>query len=499
MEVAVITEICDDQACISVWDFSTAVRLKTYKNCKCARNGLDFVTNNYIVSAQHNSHLLHVYDTQNERLVKRIVCSGKISSLAISPDGNYCVVALMEKLHIWQISNGNLINVISKHYQNITSIKFTTDGMFFVTCGDDNIINIWNFANTLQPRDAFNDTDICDEPYHSLNIHSMPIRDLHVGVNGMRCCLVTCSLDQTCKMVDLCSGQTVCTFVFDRGCTAVTMDVVERNMFVGTLDGSIYFIDCHSKSKQDEIHVPSEKKGCLKAHEKCVNLLAVTMDGTKLISGSLDCNVKIWHINNQQCLKSFSFKGEISNVLIKPFANTFEWNKLESSTKVKPSIGSFKRSVFVPGNYTQLMSDPSAENDEALTPIILKAIDTKCMLTNNTFSRNDNSLLINKVLAECVAQKSDLNYLDPKTATRAELLESVKELESMTKEIYQFAKEKLLMDLSNPREEKEEQAELGDEKMCQDAEGGGDEKMCQDAEGGGDEKKCEEAEEPKEE
>jgi len=131
MEVGVITEIAGEQACISLWDLSTGIRVKSYKNCSCLRHGLDFISNNYIISAQNNTQMIHIYDIQKERLVKRIVSPGKISSLALSPDGNYCVVALQEKIYIWQIASGNLMNIISKHYQNITSIKFTNDGTFF--------------------------------------------------------------------------------------------------------------------------------------------------------------------------------------------------------------------------------------------------------------------------------------------------------------------------------------------------------------------------------
>merc|ERR1711962_1903284 len=143
MEVGVITEFSGEQACISVWNLTTGVRLKIYKNCTCGRNAFDFIANNYLIAAQHGKQLLQIYDTQNERLVKRIVCPGKISALIVSPDSNYCVVALLEKIYIWHISSGNLINIISKHYQNITSMKFTNDGSLLVTCGEDNLVLVW--------------------------------------------------------------------------------------------------------------------------------------------------------------------------------------------------------------------------------------------------------------------------------------------------------------------------------------------------------------------
>ena len=33
----------------------------------------------------------------------RIVCPGRVTSLAVSPDGSYCVAGIAEKLHVWQV------------------------------------------------------------------------------------------------------------------------------------------------------------------------------------------------------------------------------------------------------------------------------------------------------------------------------------------------------------------------------------------------------------
>lgn len=457
MELGVITEVAGEHACITIWDLSTGIRLKSFKNCSCLRHGIDFISNDYIVSAQNNTQMIHVYDVQKERLVKRIVCPGKICSLAVSPDSNYCVVALQEKIYIWQLSSGNLMNVISKHYQNITTIKFTNDGSFFITCGEDNLIVVWNLVSCLQPRDPLADTDICDTPLHTLTSHSMAIQDLHVGISGIRSSFVTCSLDQTCKMFDLCTGKLICTFVFDVGCTAVCIDSMERKLFVGSLDGNICFINCHERSINQEIHVSSHKNNVLKAHEKCVTQLSVNMDGTKLLSGSLDFVVKLWMISNRLCLRTFSYKGEISNAYIKFFPYSFEKNNVS----LKPSVGNFKRAVFVPGNFTNSLNTDSLEEDTSI-PVILRDIDDDenadecCKLpANATFSKSSclrnkmDSTFIDEVVKESLSQKTNLKCFQPKTATRLELLEGFKDLEQMTKEIYEYSSDYLLKSYNN--------------------------------------------------
>jgi len=238
--------------------------------------------------------------------------------------------------------------------------------------------------------------------------------------------------------------------VFDVGCTSVTMDSVERRLFAGTLDGNIYCVNSHMvRQNNQEVHVDTKKGNCWKAHEKSVNSISIMSDGTKLLSGSLDCKAKLWHIANQQCLKVFDFKGEISNILIKVYDRVFE--QKDQSSKVKPSIGNFKRTVFVPGNFNQVINPYEIDDEETLFPVVLQNGVSDhfngCLLSGdrNDFDQ-DESTLLNRVLMACVPPKTSLNYLEPKSATRSELLEGVLSLEAMTKEIHSFTVEKLLND-----------------------------------------------------
>ena len=33
----------------------------------------------------------------------QIVCPGRVTSLTTTPDGNYCIAAVSENIHIWQV------------------------------------------------------------------------------------------------------------------------------------------------------------------------------------------------------------------------------------------------------------------------------------------------------------------------------------------------------------------------------------------------------------
>ena len=41
-----------------------------------------------------------------DQMQMRIVCPGRVSAMATSPDALYCVAAVEEKIHVWQVHLG---------------------------------------------------------------------------------------------------------------------------------------------------------------------------------------------------------------------------------------------------------------------------------------------------------------------------------------------------------------------------------------------------------
>ena len=45
----------------------------------------------------------------------QIVCPGRVTSLTTTPDGNYCIAAVSENIHIWQVQYINIKLFIGSH------------------------------------------------------------------------------------------------------------------------------------------------------------------------------------------------------------------------------------------------------------------------------------------------------------------------------------------------------------------------------------------------
>eukprot|EP00794_Sanderia_malayensis_P007714 gene7714-8553_t len=306
-DVAQISYENEEQISFSIFNLNSGLPVKSYKGAKCSSHCITSVGKEYTFAAQSGKQVIHVWDTRKEQIHMKIVCPGKITALSCSPAGNYCLVALVEKIYIWQVPTGNLMQILSKHYQSVTCLKFTDDGSHFISGANDNLVIVWNLSRVLSGSDGISKQN--QEPSYTWSHHSLPIRDIHVGTGGIRCRIATCSLDQTCKLYDLASGQLVRSLLFDTGLTSVVMDAAETHLFVGGITGKIHLIKLYVKRAEARTDIDGTKDSeIFNGHCKEITSLSLNLSGMTLISGSSDCTARIWHVNSGQCVKQINLK-----------------------------------------------------------------------------------------------------------------------------------------------------------------------------------------------
>lgn len=301
-----------------VWDPRVGTSLMTYRGGGVAApHSLCLVGKDYLMISDHTKPLLHAWQLNSQQPVLakgvRLVCPGRVSSLAVSPDGCYCVTAVAEKLHVWHIASGRHLAVAVRHFQTVTCVRFTDDGSHFVSGGEDGLVLVWPLAYLIS-NDGGEVIAGQNEPRHVFSDHSLPVRDLYVGHGGMRAHIVSVSMDRTCKVYDLASGTLLLSLVYDCILTAVTMGATEMEVFVGGSDNNIYQFGLHSPPRMQEYHPTKEDKAKkFVGHSKAVTCLSASIDGVTLLSGSLDTEVMLWHIPSRQCIRVLHHKGPVTN------------------------------------------------------------------------------------------------------------------------------------------------------------------------------------------
>lgn len=312
-------------------------------------NGIDFIRDEFLISASSTKPLLHIWPVNSQDQVSdlRFVIPGKPNTIAISPDGNYLIAGAQEVFYIWEVRTGRMVNFISKHYQQINVIKFTDDGSHFVTASKDGGVLVWNLSKVV------GDGDSNTLPLYTINDHALPVTNIHIGIGGIRALLFTVSLDSTCRIYDLASGNQLLNIVFMEALTCVTCNIMETTAFVGTVKGKVYEFNLVAAPRYKEYHMTKEDytNNLVSSSKELVqvNCITLSLDGETLVSGGNDNNVYIWHISSRQLLRTIPHKGAVTNVIL----------KLNNKSILTPE----KKYKLIAGSLKRMMDAKAASND----------------------------------------------------------------------------------------------------------------------------------------
>ncbi|XP_062280880.1 WD repeat-containing protein 18-like [Scomber scombrus] len=184
----------------TVFDPHSGSSLLSYRGGNSAARSLCVLNGEYMLSAQLGKNFINVWEIQRkDQLQQKLVCPGVVTCLTTSPDGLFLAAGVSEAVYLWEVSTGKLLSVLSRHYQDVTCLKFTDDSSHFVSGAKDNLALVWSLCSVIQL-----DLNQTAEPRHILSRHSLPITDLHCGLMGAQARVATASLDQTVKVYNTC-------------------------------------------------------------------------------------------------------------------------------------------------------------------------------------------------------------------------------------------------------------------------------------------------------
>ncbi|XP_038153228.1 WD repeat-containing protein 18 [Cyprinodon tularosa] len=298
----------------TVFDLHSGSSLLSYRGGNSTARTLTVLRGEFLLSAQLGKNFINVWEIQRkDHLQQKIVCPGVVTCLTASPDGAFLAAGVAEAIYLWEVCTGKLLVVLSRHYQDVTCLKFTDDSSHFVSAGKDNLALVWSVCSVVQL-----DLSHTPEPRHVLARHSLPITDLHCGYMGPQARVATSSLDQTVKVWELSSGELLLSVLFDVEIMSVTFDPSEYFLFCGGRDGNIFQVSLCSQSLNREKSFQSDSEGSqvFQGHRNLVTCLSVSMDGTLLLSGSHDETVRLWDIQSRQSVRCLQHKGPVTNAII---------------------------------------------------------------------------------------------------------------------------------------------------------------------------------------
>ncbi|XP_060088806.1 WD repeat-containing protein 18 [Heteronotia binoei] len=323
-----------------VWEVGSGAVVGGYRGGSFAARGLALLGGEYLLGAQLGKAWLGAWELQRkDQLQQKIICPGLVSCLTAAPNGLYILAGIAESIYLWEVSSGNLLAILNRHYQDISCLTFTDDSSHFLSGAKDCLVIVWSLCSVLQAEHGQS-----PEPRHVWSRHSLPITDLCCGVGGPMARAATASLDQTAKLWEISSGDLLLSVVFDVAIMSVTLDLCEYFMFCGGMDGSIFQVDLCSWPAQRERGFRTERENgkTFQGHRNQVTCLSVSTDGSLLLSGSHDETARLWDVQSKQCLRTVNYKGPVTNA----FITLAPANMLNPDSKPSVPLPKFSRHLY---------------------------------------------------------------------------------------------------------------------------------------------------------
>lgn len=320
----------------AVWDPRNGSLLSAFKNASAlGHRGLRLLSDSYALGADPAKPRIHIWPLNSPSPVPnvRLTTPGKVNALTCTPNGAYLIVAVSEKLFVWQTCNGRFLAGLAKHYQTVCCLSVTKDGSLFASGGEDGLVFVWSLYSAINDKQS--------SPVHSFSNHTLPVRDLHFGHGiGGRARLYTISLDRTANIYELGSGTLLLSLVFDAPLTALAVNVRDSDLFVGLITGDISQCNLHEAPRGIEHHVAMNAKdgdaerAVFKAHKSNVTALSVSVSCRTLLSGSTDGAVHLWDIASRQVLRTIEHKGPVTAAFFAPGYENFRASALRPRLEV---------------------------------------------------------------------------------------------------------------------------------------------------------------------
>lgn len=271
---------------------------------------LCLIGEDYIIGAVAKQPLLRVWTVSKMRKEEsgKFIVPGVVSALAVSSCGFYCVAGIKDSIYIWQVITGELLKVISRHYQDVSCLKFTGDDSRVLSGGKDGHVLVWILAEMISINKHKNQV----KPLFVWNNHSTEVTDIYIGPLSSR--VATVSLDMTCKVYELDSGILLSSICMDTHLTAVVMDPLEYFIFLGDDKGNLFQIVTYERFPR-EIH-SNEVQMQLKIHQQKIVSLSFSLEGTKLLTASEDHSCKLWDIPSMTCVMNITVEGNLTNAFL---------------------------------------------------------------------------------------------------------------------------------------------------------------------------------------
>jgi WD40 repeat protein/energy-coupling factor transporter ATP-binding protein EcfA2 len=325
---------------IGVWDLESGENLKTLVGHGEQVNAVAVSPDGRLVVSGSRDKTLKVWDLESGEDLRTLSGHGaRVYQVAVSPDGRLVVSGSMDKtVKVWDLESGEDLRTLSGHGAPVTAVAVTPDGRLVVSGSGDNTLKVWDLES--------------GEDLRTLSGHGEPVTTVAVTPDGRL--LLSGSWDKTVRVWDLETGEKLWTLTHSAPLVGVAAKRDDRRAVSASSDGTVKVWnletgedlragiprlgDCTSMAVtldgrvllgSDELRheglvmvtslETGDDLGTIGRHDRRVRALAVTPDGRRAVSGSVDGEVKAGNLGPGENLSTLGrHPGSVQAVAVTP-------------------------------------------------------------------------------------------------------------------------------------------------------------------------------------
>ncbi len=296
---------------ILVWNVELFDSAPKFKVASDSINAVVAADGKTILGANGNNLVLW----QGQRPIFLAGHTDVIRSIAISPNGKLCASASDDKtVRLWNAENQQQVAVLSGHRGAVRSVAFSPDGKRIVSGGWDETVRVWSVADGAAVG--------------SLQGHTNEITCVRFSPDGLW--IASGSSDDTLRLWDAASLQEHQVLKdASSDITAIVFSPDARHLFVGAAD-TVQVWDLEGAAKPKSFSTRSS-----------VNCMAISPDGSLLLTGSDDGEIRLWDTTNCDLLATLNgHTDDVISVMFSPDGKQIVSGSVDCTVRISGNIRS---------------------------------------------------------------------------------------------------------------------------------------------------------------
>lgn len=212
----------------------------------------------HMITANYNKSIVAMWSVGEKNPFTKVSTLEKLTCLAISADGILCLGGGNEGfVFIWNACSGEILTRFKVAAKPIFKISISCDDLRLVVSTNDSKVQVYNFDKIRY--DLMKEDKLVSDfsPISSFYAHKKGLTDVILPKQSNNV-VITASGDCTVKKWEIGSSTNAASkeFMFDKKVTAIAVDDLGLNAYVGLLDGSIY--KCHMGQIDENLVISQE-------------------------------------------------------------------------------------------------------------------------------------------------------------------------------------------------------------------------------------------------